>query len=90
MPYRIIDMIPQFYSAAVCLFGAIAPTAVLTDPNISNLERYGIGGVALVVAWLFYRLWQESYRLREKEHALREQEYRKRIEVLEQELKRPR
>ena len=68
--------------------GAAAPTTMLSGPEMGLVERYGIGGVMAVLAWLFYRQLQESNKLRDAANEARLQEHKARIAILENEIRR--
>lgn len=64
-------LLPDLLKLGTVLATAAGANSILSAQNIDQIQSYGIGGVSLVFAALFFNLWRNQAKTRDAEHAAR-------------------
>ncbi len=81
-----------FYKSGAVIFAAAAPSSILSDEVYSAVDRYGIGVLFGIAAWLFYNklegLEKKRYEKLERLEKERDKDHEDHVASLNEEIKR--
>lgn len=58
----------ELMKVGVLMMAALANTSLSTGLDPERIETYGVGGLSMAAAALFYKLWRRQTEAREAEH----------------------